>query len=84
MAQVTLLLNWVYYPAVGHAVEAFKIAKGFHAANPALEVHVLLNGRTAIELASACDWIARAYPIDLDEICAAGNSAACLRTIPTQ
>ena len=36
----TLLLNWVYsYPA-GHAVEALKVAKGYHSANPGLKVSV--------------------------------------------
>lgn len=26
----TLLLHWIYYNPVGHAVEAIKVAKAFH------------------------------------------------------
>ncbi len=79
----TLLLNWVYYYPVGHAVEAFKTAKGLHNANPDVEIHLLLNSRTPVELAGACDWITRAYPIDVDEFSEAENeNAACLRDIP--
>ena len=78
----TLLLNWVYYPPVGHALEAFKIAKGFAVKHPGLEIHVLLNNRTAVELAGACDWIVKAWPIDLVEVTSAGPDAACLADIP--
>lgn len=80
----TLLLNWVYYYPVGHAVEAFKTAKGLWNANGNVEIHLLLNSSTPVELASACDWITRAYPIDLDEFCETENEeAACLRPLPT-
>ncbi len=82
MAARTLLLNWVYYPAVGHAVEAFKIAKGFAVEDPDLEIHVLLNSRTTVELAGACDWIAKAWPIDLAGVTRAGAGADCLANIP--
>jgi hypothetical protein len=82
MSRQTLLLNWVYYPPVGHAVEAFKLAKGFSAANPDVEIHLLLNSRTAVELADACDWIVRAYAVDLEDISSHGDSAACLEPIP--
>jgi hypothetical protein len=82
VSRKSLLLNWVYYPPVGHAVEAFKIAKGFNEANPDMDVHVLLNSQTTVELAQACSWVTRAYPIDLDEVSATRSSAACLRPIP--
>ena len=79
----TLLLNWVYYYPVGHAVEAFKTAKGLSNANENLEIHLLLNSRTPVELAAACDWITRAYPIDVGEFAEAENEdAACLRDLP--
>jgi hypothetical protein len=79
----TLLLNWVYYYPVGHAVEAFKTAKGLRNANEDIEIHLLLNSRTPVELADACDWITRPYPIDVDEFSEAENEdAACLRDIP--
>jgi hypothetical protein len=79
----TLLLNWVYYYPVGHAVEAFKTARGLCNANENMEIHLLLNSRTPVELAGACDWITRTYPIDLDEFCEAEDEdAACLRHLP--
>jgi hypothetical protein len=79
----TLLLNWVYYYPVGHAVEAFKTAKGIFNANEDVEIHLLLNSRTPVELAGACDWIARAYSIDVDEFSEGENQdATCLRDIP--
>lgn len=52
-----LLLNYVYYNPVGHVVEALKVAKGYHDANPGLEIEVLLNRRAPVELARACPWI---------------------------
>ena len=80
----TLLLNWVYYHPVGHAVEAFKTARGLSNANENMEIHLLLNSRTPVELAGACDWITRAYPIDVDEFCEAEDEdAACLRHLPS-
>jgi hypothetical protein len=79
----TLLLNWVYYNPVGHAVEAFKTAKGMFNANENVEIHLLLNSSTPVELADACDWITRAYPIDLNEFSEVEiEDAACLRDLP--
>lgn len=83
MSRQALLLNWVYYQPVGHAIEAFKVAKGLSNANKNVDIHVLLNSRTAVELAQACDWITSAYPIDLEEVAEKGSEATCLRDIPT-
>ncbi len=80
----SLLLNWVYYYPVGHAIEAFKTAKGLAAANPGLEIHLLLNSRTPVELASACDWITHAYPVDVEDVALRGAQAASLQEIPTE
>jgi len=38
----SLLINWLVYPAVGHALEAFKHAQGYLDVNQELDVHVLL------------------------------------------
>jgi hypothetical protein len=43
----TLLINHVCWNPVGHVVEAMKKAKGFKSANKDLEIHLLLNKRTA-------------------------------------
>lgn len=83
MPRRTLLLNWVYYYPVGHAVEALKTARGLWNANENVEIHLLLNSQTPVELADACDWITRAYPIELDEFHDTENEdASCLRDIP--
>ncbi len=60
----TLLLNYVYYSAVGHVAEALKLARGFQSANPGLQVHVALARRTAWELGTAVDWLAGVHPMD--------------------
>lgn len=60
----TMLLNYVYYNPTGHAAEALKLARGFQAANPGLDVHVALAKRTTWELATAVDWLAGVHPID--------------------
>ncbi len=77
-----LLLNWVYYHPVGHAVEAFKVAKGLAIANQDVAIHLMLNSRTAVELSGACDWIERAYAIDVNDVARKGHDAACLGGIP--
>ena len=51
----TLLLNWVYYYPVGHAVEALKVAKGYHSANRKVKVSVLLNAETPVVLVDGYD-----------------------------
>jgi hypothetical protein len=80
----TLLLNWVYFPPVGHLVEAMKVAKGYRDANPGLEVHVALNSQTPHELTAGCPWITRAHTVDLAEVLARGDQAPSLRRIPPE
>ena len=46
-----LLVDWVYAPPVGHAIEGLKIAADWVRVNPDLEVSVLLNAKTGVELA---------------------------------
>lgn len=78
----TLLLNWVYYRPVGHAIEALKVARGYADADAGLSVSVLLIAETPVELAEACPWIERAYPIDTGEVMRLGREAPCLRPVP--
>jgi hypothetical protein len=79
-----LLLNWVYYPPVGHAVESFKVAKGLAIANEGVAIHLMLNSRTAVELSGACDWIEQTYAIDVGDVARKGDEAGCLRGIPCE
>jgi len=78
----TLLVNHVYYPPVGHVVEALKFSRGFHEANSDLEIHVALNRDSPIELAGACPWIKKTYPINIFEVSEKYVDATCLRQIP--
>lgn len=78
----TLLLNWVYYRPVGHVVEALKVARGFAVAEPDLEISVLLNADSAVELTDACPWIGRSYAVDTHEVARLGADAPALRRVP--
>lgn len=83
----TLLLNYVYYNPVGHIVEALKVAKGYHDANPGLEIEVLLNQRAPVELARACPWIRAAHAIDTYAFlpdAPPGSGAAILEAVPRE
>jgi len=72
----TLLINYVYYSPAGHVAEALKLARGFQAANPGLEVHVALPQRSPWELATAVDWLAGVHPIDTPAFIGASQSVA--------
>ena len=80
----TLLVNHVYYGPVGHVVEALKFARGFHEANSGLEIHVALNRDSPTELAGACPWIKKTYPIDIFEVLEKNVDATCLRQLPRE
>jgi hypothetical protein len=58
-----LLLNSVFYNPVGHVAESLKVAKGLADCNAGTAVSLLLNATAPYELAEACPWIARVYPI---------------------
>jgi hypothetical protein len=77
-----LLLNWVYYRPVGHAIEALKMAKGYALANKDVDVYLLLNADTPVELAKACPWIKKTYAVSLKEVFEDGKEASCLKKIP--
>jgi hypothetical protein len=77
-----LLLNWLYYRPVGHAIESLKLTKAYALANKDLDVYLVLNIDTPIELAKACSWIKKVYPISLEEVKKNGAEAACLKKIP--
>lgn len=49
-----LLINWLYFHPVGHAVEGLAAAAEYCAVNPNLEIHLVLNSRTPVELAQNC------------------------------
>lgn len=80
-----LLLNFPYYNPVGHLLEALKYAKGFHAANRDLEVHLAVGQDTAYELAQGCSWIHHTYAIAWQEFVHGPDlDAPCLQVIPRE
>jgi hypothetical protein len=65
MKAKTILVNFVTWPAVGHAVEGIQAAFAYQQANPGCAVHLVLNSRTAVELATICPWISATYTVDI-------------------
>jgi len=80
-----LLLNFVYYRPVGHAVEALKYAKGYYeGSNGEIEIHLLLNSDNPIELADACPWITKTYAVNIQEVMDKKEEAESLKNIPRE
>ncbi len=77
-----LLVNYVYFEAVGHAMEGLRYAYWFAQDNPDLEVSVLLNSRTAVELGWCVPGIKRVYPVAVKAFQNAETAAAELARIP--
>jgi hypothetical protein len=71
-----LLIVWVYYPAVGHLIEAIEVAANYHNANPNLEIHVLVNSKTPYKIGYYCDFIFKIYPV---EVSADGINATSIK-----
>ncbi len=59
----TLLVNFFYAHPVGHAVEALRYALGYHIADPALRIDLVLNRATATELADFCPFVGQTYAV---------------------
>lgn len=59
------LVDWCTYPPVGHAIEGLWFAAGIHAAGQA-DVSIVLNRRSATELAECCPWLDACYMVDFD------------------
>ena len=78
----TLLVNWVYYRPVGHALEGLKIARGYFEANNDLKISVLLNSEMPYEIGALCPWIDKIYTADVKELAECGLQAKCLEKIP--
>lgn len=61
----TLLVNYVYFPPIGHAIEALRYALGYHKANPNYEISLVVTKHTPYFLADLCPWIKKTYTVDL-------------------
>lgn len=78
----SLLVNWVYYRPVGHALEGLKVARDYYEANKDLKISVLLNSEMPYEIGALCPWIERIYIADVKELAESGLQAKCLEKIP--
>lgn len=78
----TLLVNWVYYRPVGHALEGLKIARDYFEADKELKISVLLNSEMPYEIGALCPWIEKIYIADVKELAECGLQAKCLEAIP--
>jgi ADP-heptose:LPS heptosyltransferase len=78
----TLLVNWVYYRPVGHALEGLKVARDYFEADRELKISVLLNSEMPYEIGALCPWIEKVYIADVKELAECGLRAKCLEKIP--
>ncbi len=78
----TLLINWVYYRPVGHALEGLKVARDYFEANKDFKISVLLNSEMPHEIGTLCPWIDKIYIADVKELALHGSLAKCLEKIP--
>lgn len=67
MADKTLLIVWVYFPAVGHLVEAIEVAANYKVSNPNLEIHLLVNSSTPFKIASYCSFIEEVHILEVND-----------------
>jgi|GraSoiStandDraft_49_1057285.scaffolds.fasta_scaffold13070_4 hypothetical protein len=79
----SLLVNFFYAPAVGHALEGLRYALGYAAADPDLDVSILLNGATAVEFVECCSFIKASYPVSFTKLNSIdGDPAVALSNVP--
>ena len=78
----TLLVNWVYYRPVGHALEGLKVARNYFEADSDLKISVLLNSEMPCEIGELCPWVEKVYMADVKELAEHGLAAGCLKKIP--
>jgi hypothetical protein len=62
----SVLVNFVYCPPVGHAIEALHYCHGYHRADPELRIGLVLNADSPTDLARLCPFISDVYPVVVD------------------
>jgi hypothetical protein len=78
----SVLVNFVNWAPVGHAVEAVHTCLGYHRADPSRRIGLVLNSRTATDIASWCPFIDDVYTVDLDPT--DGSAVPALNHIPRE
>lgn len=76
-----VLINWVYYPAIGHVIEAFRVAQAIRNSNPDWHIAVAVNSPSAQSLHECVNWIDEIYVVDPQTL-PTDNPAAGLSHIP--
>jgi hypothetical protein len=84
MGNKRLLINWVYYQAIGHTIEALRYAHNYRNANPDLEIAVALNARGGVDLARCTPDFGQIYPVEVGELEKPTGRVASLDAIPRQ
>jgi hypothetical protein len=85
MTRKRLLINWVYYPAIGHTIEALRYVMNFRRANPDLLIGLALNARAGVELAGCVPGLDSVYPVRVEAFEEAGvDGLAELAPIPRE
>lgn len=79
-----MLINWVYYRPVGHALEGLKVARDYFEVNKDFKISVLLNSEMPCEIGTLCPWIEKVYVADVKELSELGLNAKCLKKIPDE
>lgn len=79
-----LLINFVFAPPVGHAIEALHYAFGYHRADPDLQIDLACHADTPYELAELCPYIQNVYPIAVDLLDPQYDAAEALAQLPRE
>lgn len=66
MVDKSLLIVWVYFPAVGHLIEAIEVAANYKKLNPDLKIHILVHQDTPYHIGNYCDFIEAMHSLDLN------------------
>jgi hypothetical protein len=77
-----LLINWVYYQPVGHAIEAYRYGQAFRNCNRDLEIAIALNARSAVELGRCLPAIDTVYTVDVEEFEQPASRRMSLERLP--
>jgi hypothetical protein len=79
----TLLVDYWYSHAVGHAVEALRACQAYHAGDPSLQISLVLNGSSPLELARCTPFVSSVYGAPYTSFgTPVGSPGAALRGIP--
>jgi len=78
----SVLVNFVYCPPIGHAIEALHYCHGYHHADPGLRIGLVLSADTPTELAALCPYVRDVYPVQVDVFDSGHDPAGVLDAVP--